>query len=359
MRSFIALVILLLLIACKGKKIKPAENKPELPQSTVSEIPESREAPRSDTLALIKAFKKFRLALNNEDGFLLSSMSAGNNYFPPSLTGMLQLPPGFPDFLISRPIKKFYKPDIWNTIQTIEPKVYARTGQYEVSYLVKKISKKAITEMRYSFEFIKETGRFKFLRFETEDESWQALKPDSKNITWYFPPNNYTGKTKDDSLHLGEYTNIWYSLILKNCEEPVLYNYKGSEEIYRFTWLRSFNFPVVFRFQKQGFNFILTTKVLRERYDEYPDELETNDAVSVSFFKWYRFKGKLAEADFWKLDLNDKTARPNDGSVWIVEGVKDGKYHMVERWAPGPDLHKACLYLLSISNLKIRKEDIY
>jgi len=358
MRSFIALFILLLLIACKGKKIRPAEIEPELPQSTMAEIPESREAPRSDTLALLKAFKKFRLALNNEDGFLLSSMSAGNNYFPTSLTGMLQLPPGFPDFLICRPIKKLYKPAIWNAIQTIEPDIYARTDHYELSFLVKHTTNNKKVESMYRFEFVKEGNEFKFVQFESTAD-WKLIDPPLGNITWYFPPGNYEESRYGDSLHLNKFTNIWYSRVLKNCEEPVLYNYKGSEEIYRFTLLSSYYYPVVFRFQKKGFNFILTTKVLRERYSEYPDDLETNNSVSVSFFKWYKFKGKLAEADFWKLNLNDPSAPPTDASFWVVEAFKDGRYHMIERWSPEPDLRNACLYLLSISNLKIRKEDIY
>jgi hypothetical protein len=358
MRSFIALFILLLLIACKGKKIKPAVNKLDVPESTVSEIAESSEAPRSDTLALLKAFKKFRMALNNEDGFLLSSMSAGNNYFPLTLTGMLQLPPGFPDFLICRPIKKLYKPEIWNAIQTIEPKVYARTDHYELFYRIKDALNNKISESSYRFEFIKEGNEFKFSKFEAT-AYWEHVNPPLDSMTCYFPPGDYAVNKYGDDLHLNKSTNEWYSRVLKNCKEPVLYNYKGAEEIYRFTLLSSYYYPVVFRFQKKGFNFILTTKVLRERYNEYPDELETNNSVSVSFFKWYKFKGKLAEADFWKLNLNDPSAPPTDASFWVVEAFKDGKYHMVERWEPEPDLRNACLYLLSISNLKIRKEDIY
>jgi hypothetical protein len=358
MRSFIALSILLLLIACKGKKLKPAENKLELPQSTVVEIPESREAPAADSLALINAFKKFRLALNNEDGFLLSSMSAGNNYFPISLTGMLQLPPGFPDFLICRPIKKLYKAAIWNAIQTIEPEIYARTDHYELSYRIKRALNNETSDSWLSFKFIKEDNEFKFSNFEARTH-WEHANPPLDSMPWYFPPGDYAVNKYGDDLHLNKSTNEWYSRVLKNCKEPVLYNYKGAEEIYRFTLLSSYYYPVVFRFQKKGFNFILTTKVLRELYDEYPDELESNNSVSVSFFKWYKFKGKLAEADFWKLNLNDNTAAPTDGSLWVVEAFKDGKYHMVERWEPEPDLRNACLYLLSISNLKIRKEDIY
>lgn len=358
MRSLIALCMLLLLSACKAKRIKPVDNKVERPPSTISEMPESGEAPGADSLALQKAFKKFRLALNNEAGFLLSSMSTGNNYFPTTLTGMLQLPPGLPDFLICRPIKKLYKPDGWNAIQTIEPEIYARTDLYELSYRIKGVLNKKILESSYRFDFIKVDNEFKFSNYKVS-AYWQHVNPPLDSMTWYFPTGNYVVSRYGDNIHLNKFTNIGYSQVLKNCEEPVLYNYKGSEEIYRFTWLRSFHFPVVFRFQKKGFDFILTTKVLRERYDEYPDVPETNNSVSVSFFRWYKFKGKLADADFWKLDLNDKTAQPNDGSRWIVEGVKEGKYHMVLRWSPESDLRKACLYLLSISSLKIPKRDIY
>ncbi len=271
---------------------------------------------------------------------------------------MLQLPPGLPDFLISRPIKKLYKPAIWNAIQTTEPGIYARTNQYELFYLIDQVSNNKRAERKYTFEFVKVDKEFKFFKYEST-AFVRFIDPPLDSMTWYFPPGNYAEKKVGDHLHLHKFTNTWYSLTLKNCEEPVLYNYKGLDEIYRVTWLRAFHYPVVFRFQKQGFNFLLTTKVLLERNDEYPDELETNTTTSVSFFKWYKFKSKLAEADFWKLDFKDADAEPMDGSRWIVEGVNEGKYHMIERWFPEPELRKACLYLLSISNLKISKRNIY
>jgi len=358
MRSFIALSILFLVVACKGKKLKPAIEEIEIVETNTGRIDNSEKGSASDTLALLKAFKIFCQALNNEDGFLLKAVSADKKYFPLSLTGMLELPPGFPDFSINRPVKKMYNQDIWNAIETIQPFMYARTNHYEIYYRTNHTSKKMTTKKRYSFRFIKEGNAFKFSEFESVSVP-QGSEPSSDIMTWYFPQGNYAGISAGDNLHLNMYTNISYSLTLREFEEPVLYNYRGLDEIYRITWLRAFHLPIVFRFQKQGFNFLLTTKVLLQRSNEYPDELETNTITSVSFFKWYKFKGKLAEADFWKLNSNDASAQPNDGSEWMVEGVKEGKYQMIARWSPEPDLRKACLYLLSISNLKIPKRDIY
>lgn len=125
----------------------------------------------------------------------------------------------------------------------------------------------------YRFDFVKEQDEFKFSKYESTAYA-RFIEPLLDSMTGYFPPGNYEKNRYGDKLHLHRFTNTWYSLTLKNCEEPVLYNYKGLDEIYRVTWLRAFHYPVVFRFQKQGFNFLPTTKVLRERYDEYADELE-------------------------------------------------------------------------------------
>lgn len=42
---------------------------------------------------------------------------------------------------------------------------------------------------------------------------------------------------------------------------------------------------------------------------------------------------RVEEADFWQLPAEDSVIGP-DGATWIVEGVKDGRYHVVNRWSP-------------------------
>jgi len=234
MRSFIALSILFLVVACKGKKLKPAIEEIEIVETNTGRIDNSEKGSASDTLALLKAFKIFCQALNNEDGFLLKAVSADKKYFPLSLTGMLELPPGFPDFLINRPVKKIYNQDIWNTIETMQPLMYARTNRYEIYYRTIHISRKMNTKRRYSFRFIKEGNAFKFSEFESVSVP-QGSEPLLESITWYFPHGNFAGKSAGDNSHLNNNTNISYSITLKAFEEPVLYNYRGLDEIYRVT----------------------------------------------------------------------------------------------------------------------------
>jgi hypothetical protein len=70
----------------------------------------------------------------------------------------------------------------------------------------------------------------------------------------------------------------------------------------------------------------------------------------------------LGQADFWKAPTEEKSdAVGEDGAQWIVEGVKDGQYHVVDRWSPeeGP-YRKAALFLaINIGGLNPRYRDVY
>jgi hypothetical protein len=57
------------------------------------------------------------------------------------------------------------------------------------------------------------------------------------------------------------FVDSWYSKMLFALHEPVLYNYMGKEELYHFTWLRTFDIPASIRIQKHGNNIRLFAKV--------------------------------------------------------------------------------------------------
>ena len=57
------------------------------------------------------------------------------------------------------------------------------------------------------------------------------------------------------------FVNSWYSKMLFALHEPVLYSYMGKEELYHFTWLRTFDNPASIRIQKHGNNIRLFAKV--------------------------------------------------------------------------------------------------
>lgn len=68
------------------------------------------------------------------------------------------------------------------------------------------------------------------------------------------------------------------------------------------------------------------------------------------------------DADFWNLPVRLNGGKAHaDGAEWIFEGVRDGKYHVIERHSPNPSdpLRTAGLLALKLSRFRIRAEDIY
>jgi hypothetical protein len=49
--------------------------------------------------------------------------------------------------------------------------------------------------------------------------------------------------------------------------------------------------------------------------------------------EWSRLKAKLESAEFWTMPTQEQDFG-GDGSEWIIEGVKNGEYHVVARWTP-------------------------
>ncbi len=48
------------------------------------------------------------------------------------------------------------------------------------------------------------------------------------------------------------------------------------------------------------------------------------------------FLGELNQVHFWDVPTRDKSQEGVNGAEWIVEGVKQGRYHMIERYSPIP-----------------------
>lgn len=219
--------------------------------------------------------------------------------------------------------------------------------------------------------------RFKADLIKTS-EYQPPLKTDSLNIPagpgmYYFPIellidtiNTYYGHTvrdngfvtrRTDQAHFNEW---WYSNKLYKSREPVLYNGWFEHEIYRFTWLRSFDEPVVIRIENKEDSIRLFVKMLD--YDDFyvSNEIILNDTIVLNASQWTEFTEKLKKIDFWSIDPIENThgAIGTDGAQWILEGLKDGEYHMVDRWnGKNKVTGEGCLYLIQISGLEI--ENIY
>ncbi|WP_198513494.1 hypothetical protein [Confluentibacter lentus] len=151
----------------------------------------------------------------------------------------------------------------------------------------------------------------------------------------------------------------WYSKHLHAMKEPLLFNKKNDKEIYRFTWLRTFDKPMAFRFEKINNSYILYWKVLSGSGGYEPGEIEMERLKILTEKEWTEFTHLIAKMDFWKMNFA-RSLIGTDGSEWIMEGVNQTDYRAVSVWSPSKgDFYNACDYLISLTNLKISKKDKY
>ena len=69
-------------------------------------------------------------------------------------------------------------------------------------------------------------------------------------------------------------------------------------------------------------------------------------------------------ANFWNLPTlpdADENALELDGAQWIIEGVRNGTYHIVDRWSPeaGDAVRVIGITALKLGRFKIRSTEVY
>lgn len=160
-------------------------------------------------------------------------------------------------------------------------------------------------------------------------------------------------------LDLADFVVSWYSGQLEAMEEPVLINIQ-NEEVYRFTWLRTFHNPIAIRVSKNENEITLTWKSCDGAGGYAPGKLIIDKSKKLSQNEWETFLKMLKDIDYWNLPTNEPDVMGCDGAQWILEGVNNGEYHVVDRWTPrNTDFSEVCMYLLDLTSLKIKEKEKY
>ena len=132
----------------------------------------------------------------------------------------------------------------------------------------------------------------------------------------------------------------WFSSELHILEEPSLLESSNDTavESYRFLWLRTFNQPIAVRLDiKADGTGVITTKVGNGEsgFPYSTKALLTNVTRSVSRDEAKSFVKRVDEWQFWLLPAVDYEDHEGlDGSAWVIEAVKAGRYHAAYRWSP-------------------------
>jgi hypothetical protein len=150
----------------------------------------------------------------------------------------------------------------------------------------------------------------------------------------YFPP----GVFERGRPELEQFTVNWYSKNLKALGEPSLWELSQADraaEVYRFLWLRTNGHPVSVRIVLHaGGRPDLFAKVATGRAGYDPGSLKQSRETTLMDAKTRRLLECIEGVKFWTQPLHapeEANVVTLDGTQWIVEGIKGGEYHIIDR----------------------------
>ena len=125
----------------------------------------------------------------------------------------------------------------------------------------------------------------------------------------------------------------WYGKILARMAEPKLPDLATNKGlvIYRFTIIPTWGNPVSVRVQQEGKALKLWAKSLSGKRHHDQDKLTEQKERILSEKDSKEFLQTLSALSFFKMPT-EEDERGLDGDEWILEGVKEGRYHVVVRW---------------------------
>lgn len=188
-----------------------------------------------------------------------------------------------------------------------------------------------------------------------EDRLLSFIPQEKGEAVSYFPVD--TGSKNQNILE------NWASQSLYALKEPVLYNsYSSNGIIFRFTWLRSFENPIVLRLNKFGDTIYAVIKELKVTNNPNKSSLILRDTIVVLDNKdWQEISAPLIQIS----DLRNKEAENDlnqDGAIWFLEYRNNSNYNITQGWDSGSLLsHPLKKYfepLLSFANKNVHLKSV-
>jgi hypothetical protein len=147
----------------------------------------------------------------------------------------------------------------------------------------------------------------------------------------YFPPGTFASRAADFQV-------AWYSSDMYELgEKPLWQPSAENQNTFRFTYLAAFTGPkaVTLDVLPDGSGKVELTTIANPTRQKTAHQPSVVPEALVS-----HFLQDLGRAQFWEMPA-ESPQRGFDGAEWILEAVRDGKYHVVVRWCPGLYEHSA------------------
>ena len=145
---------------------------------------------------------------------------------------------------------------------------------------------------------------------------------------------------------------------LTDLNEPIINELEICDdcEIYRFTWLRTFDNPIIVRLERKADRYKLTYKIGKGAAGYEPKGLKKSKSITISNADWDYFSRLLSQTGFDTIS-NRYYFPMTDGASWIMEHRTGFEYKGHETNEPKKDFEVCCLYLLELANIDYDKDD--
>jgi len=161
-----------------------------------------------------------------------------------------------------------------------------------------------------------------------------------------------------------EFNAKWYSSELEALREPSLFAQVNTSapESYRFLWLRSFHHPIAIRMDIHSDGTSTLTAKMAVGGGCYDScALLLNKIYTISKEETQSSLQRVDKAGFWSAPTLAEEETGSDGARWIIEGVKNGQYHVVDRWSPANGVARelGLMFAFGLARLQLSKDEIY
>jgi len=207
-------------------------------------------------------------------------------------------------------------------------------------------------------------------KYKNINLSVKPLPTSGLNVNCYFPywyfANLSEGWENDmtkDYMFIMDFsygTAMGLKIFLEEMKEPCLYQniLPPETEVFRFTWLRSFDPPIVVRVEKKGNEVILYWKEAKENEVDESLELTVDKSRKLNLEDWNRFKDIFKSTEFEKKP-NYSYYPMTDGATWTLEHKTTDSFKAHNTNIPSGKFKDSCLFLISLTDLKIEEKYIY
>ncbi|MEO0477015.1 MAG: hypothetical protein AAF085_13740 [Planctomycetota bacterium] len=175
--------------------------------------------------------------------------------------------------------------------------------------------------------------------------------PPSKSTTDYFPDLIFS-----DTPDHHEFVVDWYSKHLRAMDEPSLYDRSQDSEAhqYRFLWLPTWGRPVAVRLELSSDGTGLVKSTILDGSGGYePGNIKSETTATINAEKVKSLLEDIESIKYWSMPTRDDRIG-TDGEQYILEAIKGGRHHIVDRWSPedGDSFAEVCQQLIKLAGIK-------